>query len=77
MASILDEVAAECARQVTQWGGPEHDDEHGPYAWIAFITKHAGKAMDGDFRGQMIRVAALAVAAVETCDRHRSKKEVG
>lgn len=70
---IHDEIEAERERQAEKWGGDDHDDFHEPAMWIALIAKHSGRAMNGDFREQMIRVAALAVAAVEVCDRHRAK----
>jgi hypothetical protein len=40
---------------------------------VALITLYAGKAIDSDdlfrFREQMLRVAAIAVASIETLDR--------
>jgi hypothetical protein len=75
--SALAEVAAERAAQDAEWGGPTHDDRHLPWDWVALLTRHAGLAVtDGGgeadqvrFRRQMVRVAALAVAAVESIDR--------
>lgn len=56
--------------------GYVHDDEHTPGDWTRFIVRHLGRAEqaieDGhpyDWRESMLRVAALAVAAIESHDR--------
>ena len=72
--TVLLEVAAERNQQDQKWGGAEHDDTHNNHDWLAYITKHLGRTamwpFDAvTFRKQMIRVAALAVAAVEWIDR--------
>jgi hypothetical protein len=76
---ILDEIRVERARQDTIWGGPAHDDTHTNHDWISFIIKQLGKAVISTgacgwdhltFRHQMLKVAALAVAAIEWCDRN-------
>jgi hypothetical protein len=71
---IFKEIDAERIAQDQRWGGPEHDDKHGSYDWIAFITRNVGLAVTRpwdarEFRRRMVRVAALAVAAVEWVDR--------
>lgn len=78
---IYAEVDRERARQDTEWGGPEHDDSHDASAWGEFVTKHIARAMSEPvdnvgpiFRQQMIRVAALAVAAVEWFDRWEARQ---
>lgn len=71
---IYDEIQQERDLQDLKWGGPIHDDKHSSHDWIAYLVKHVGEAvrwpfaLDG-FRRQMIRVAALAVAATAWCDR--------
>lgn len=75
---VWREILQERSRQVEQWGGEVHDDLHSNYDWIAYLTKHVGKAVQwpfklADFRYQMVRVAALAVAAIEWCDRKEAK----
>lgn len=67
-------ILQERERQDLKWGGPKHDDKHGLHDWVAFIIKHLGKAVTWPinrsvFRRQMIRVAALAIAALEWLDR--------
>lgn len=70
---ILEEIKAEREYQDYKWGGPRHDDGHSANDWIAYITSYLGKNEMSynnlDFRNDMIKVAALAVAAVEWYDR--------
>ena len=78
--SIYDEIREERVRQYFKWGGLENDDKNSSNDWLAYIVKHAGRGVMrpwdlGLFRRQMIRVAALAVAAIEWCDR-RAKRIV-
>ena len=69
----LQQVVNERAAQDEEWGGPGHDNEHSRFDWVKYIREHAGRSVRGlakdDFRKQMIRVAALAVAAVQAYDR--------
>jgi len=79
--SILGEVSAERDYQNSKWGGPDVDDhENGYMEWVGYITRYAtrwfpggfapwGGLTDAAFRTSMIKVAALAVAAVEQYDR--------
>lgn len=78
MRQVIAEVRRERETQDEKWGGADHDDGHDEWTWIALLTKHAGRgAPDAGvkwrdrrtFRQQMIRVAALAVAAAEWSDR--------
>lgn len=77
---VLWEVAAERERQDEKWGGPAHDDDHDYMDWRDLVEKHVARPFnnpdlwprdEGYFRRQMIRVAALAVAAVEWVDRRQ------
>lgn len=72
--SVLAEVSLERLQQDAQWGGASHDDTHKSHDWIAYIVQHAGRAVVWPwdafaFRRAMVKVAALAVAAVEWADR--------
>lgn len=72
--SVYDEVKAERAAQDAQWGGKDHDDKHTNFDWIAYLVKHIGRSVQWPFnvnifRAQMVKVAALAVAAIEWADR--------
>ncbi len=71
---IVLEILSERYRQDEKWGGPGHDDQHGPHNWIAYIVRHAGRAVMWPwdrslFRKQMVKVGALAIAAIEWAGR--------
>jgi hypothetical protein len=71
---VFEEIDAERSVQDSKYGGPDHDDTLGSYDWIAFVARHLGLAVSRPwdaavFRSQMVRVAALAVAAIEWVDR--------
>ena len=71
---IYDEIQQERDLQDQKWGGTVHDDKHTSHDWVAYLVKHVGLAVHWPFsvegfRRQMIRVAALAVAATAWCDR--------
>jgi len=76
---ILQEVISERQRQDEQWGGIEHDDKHGPDDWVSFICYQANKISPynsfTDNRERFVKVAALAVAAIERMDRLESKNQ--
>lgn len=71
---VLGAISEERARQAAEWGGAAHDDGHDPFDWLLYLSKHLTKASafarspDG-YRRQLVRVAALAIAAVESRDR--------
>ena len=72
--AALADVSLERNKQDIKWKGDRHDDTHSPHDWIALIVENVGRAVtwpwDGEsFRKQMVRVAALAVAAIEWSDR--------
>ncbi len=82
MEGAYSAIEQERANQDGKWGGPKHDDHHDTLNWIAYIVKHTGKAVIWNaseeyvlrvFRIQMIRVGALAVAAIEWADRKLTK----
>lgn len=70
---VLEEVRAERARQDAKWGGPEHDDGHEQAIWVRLIDDRLAYPEDAngckEYRQDMIEIAALAVAAVESFDR--------
>lgn len=79
-AAIFADFSNERDRQDRMWGGPDHDNVHNQHDWIAYLTKHIGKAVHWPwtpelFRKQMVIVGALAMAAIEWCDRPISKVE--
>jgi hypothetical protein len=74
--TVYDEVRAERAAQEARWGN-EFDDKNTPYNWAAYLGQYATRSLIGDpmqvardkFRADMVKVAALAVAAIEAHDR--------
>lgn len=74
---IAAEIITERYRQDVEWGGPEHDDEHCGWDWCRFIAKQNDLADakartgqgEGTWRGRMVKIAALAFAAIESHDR--------
>ncbi len=67
---IWREITLEREKQDRMWGGQDHDRMHNSHDWIAYLTKHVGRAVHWPwtpekFRQEMIVVAALAVAAIE------------
>ena len=67
--SIWEEIQAERDKQDKQWGGPTHDDIHNPSDWRDFIEWQSHKSKNTGFREAMIKIAALAIAAIEWSDR--------
>lgn len=70
-AKVLEEVNGERNYQDTKWGGPIHDTTETQDNWVQYINEYAsgkGRATSYDFRKRMVKVAALAVAAIEAND---------
>jgi len=70
--TIANEIAAERIRQDAQWGGPEHDDQHTPQDFLRYIGKQVHKGQQAQFAGEreaLVKIAALAVAALESMNR--------
>ena len=71
--TVYAEIRAERARQDSRWGGPEHDNQHGPNDWCRLIRERNhydfAPGEEPRFRRRMIVLAALAVAGIETYDR--------
>ena len=71
--AVLFEVDAERENQNGQWGGADHDDKHSLADWNRFIDHQQHEATYEDtlpqVRKRFIKMAALAVAAVESIDR--------
>lgn len=69
---VLGMVGAERIRQDTKWGRQDHP----PFAWITILAEEVGEAAKALLEGkrkryveEMIQVAAVAVAAVESQGR--------
>lgn len=71
--SILDEIIQERKIQDAEWGGQRHDDTHDWYDWREIIYRQmmlmSMESDDARRRKRLIKVAAVAMAAVESIDR--------
>jgi hypothetical protein len=65
---IFEEIRQERERQDAKWGGPAHDDEHGPSAWKDILLDQMFNT-EATHRDRLIRIAAVAIAAIESDDR--------
>jgi len=66
------ELHAERTEQRLQWGGAAHDDQHGELDWVTFIKKQLRRS-NANYRNAMVKIGALAVAAIESYDRKHRK----
>lgn len=66
---ILVEVSEERDHQDRQWGGPSHDDQHQVAEFAEFIQHQLSRMTAQDCRARHVKIAALAVAAIESIDR--------
>ena len=72
--AVLEMVAEERGRQLEKWGPQNHD----PFAWMTILGEeygetcqealrmHFGSKDDVDYIGELVQVAAVAVAAIES-----------
>lgn len=77
--SVLNEVAVERARQDVKWG----EQNHAPQKWLVILGEEFGESCRGScerdlaqYRKELIQVAAVAVAAVESLDRNQARSEL-
>lgn len=76
---LVGDVFLERARQDAQWGGPAHDDTHTMGDWLNFVNKQAGLTQtsavrdEAEMRGRMVKIAALALAALASYERKNPK----
>lgn len=69
---ILNEIRKERRRQDEKWGIQRHPQS----VWMAILMEEVGEAckaflesnLDSDYRRELIQVAAVAVAAIESFD---------
>lgn len=85
MSDVYEEIKAERSYQNDRWGTASDDSRNTPWMWAAYIAQYATKWMRGSFapilseetnafRTCMIKVASIAVAAVESIDRQRAER---
>lgn len=81
--AIIDTLA-ERDRQDEQWGGPTHDDTHDVFDWARYIGQQIeklGDLPDGQMpspeqaRERLVKIAALAFAAIESHDRKHPQQD--
>jgi hypothetical protein len=72
-SKVLADVARERDYQDRQWAGAEHDDAHTDNDWWQYICYQYVHRMRSSPRERFIKIAALAVAAVESIDRKNAK----
>lgn len=70
------EIVGERRRQDEKWGGEVHDDRHSPEDWMMIIDHYLNRVLSAtrknnseEYRKSLIRVAAVAIAAIEAEDR--------
>lgn len=73
---LFGEISRERAAQDEQWGGKTHDDSHERFEWLDWIHKQESRAFDvfdkpAAFESRMVKIAALAIAAIESSRRQR------
>lgn len=84
---IIQEILSERYYQEERWGNDTDDAVNTPWMWAAYISGYATKWMVGtflplettvvdSFRTCMVKVATLAVAAIESVDRQRKEKGI-
>ena len=82
--SIYDEIKAERDYQKKRWGNDTDDTVNTPNDFMAYISHYGTRWFAGGFapypksvvdnyRKHMIKVAALAIGAIESLDRQREK----
>jgi hypothetical protein len=71
--NLIDEIAFERTFHDIQWGGPAHDDKHTAEEWFSYMAHQAdnyNSSKSDSARGyHLVKLAALAVAALESYDR--------
>lgn len=66
--AVFAAVDAERERQDAKWGGAAHDDRHTEGDWRDFLYSYV-QCPNIDDRERFVKIAALAVAALESIDR--------
>jgi hypothetical protein len=74
---LLSDIHWERVKQISQWGGSEHDDTHFANDWARYIDHQLelGYGEDNNEDGshnwseRFIKIAALAIAALESLER--------
>jgi len=77
VSDVVGEVIQERERQNIEWV----EQNHMPTVWLAMLMEEVGEAAKAiceiklrNYRRELIQVAAVAIAAVESLDRKAQKK---
>lgn len=79
---ICRAISTERLAQDKQWGGAEHDDQHRSADWATYVSKQTkpiremssfSPASAEEFEERMVKVAALAIAAIQSNCRRLHK----
>ena len=78
-------VLAERRDQDSIWGGEGHDSNHSIGDWAHILSNQSGKAnieaLNGcniyAARDRWTKIAAVALAAIESCNEHSNTKDKG
>lgn len=72
-AECLRDVLNERNKQDAKWG----EQNHTPMKWLAILTEEVGEVAKailegnhGEYRKELVQVAAVAVASIESLDRN-------
>lgn len=82
MHNVYDEIKAEREYQTKKWGDEADVKVNTPNDFVSYIAYHSTRWFNGGFtpysketvdtyRTQMVKTAALAVAAIEALDKQR------
>lgn len=71
-AQVIEDIAAERSAQDAQHGGRANDDRNSYYDWVKLICYQLDRGryeQPVEVRQRMVKIAALAIAALESYDR--------
>ena len=76
----MEQIKKERERQNEKWGD-EFDNNNTPYNWQGYVARYVGLLSDNawkkqpeEFKANMIKIGALAVAYLETLERKKQKQ---
>jgi NTP pyrophosphatase (non-canonical NTP hydrolase) len=76
--AFINEIVEERHQQDKKWG----EQNHHPYKWLAILGEEVGESnkavLEGsllDYRGELVQVAAVALAAIECLDRGKWRQD--
>jgi hypothetical protein len=77
---LWQDIQDERDRQDAQWGGPKHDDQHTASQWASFRGKFENRQLrltddPRKQREELVKIAALTIAQIESLDRNLDVKE--